>query len=53
MTVPDMIKTLKGVITNMSGNDQIMMSYCLELNDDLMKVVIIFNNIHSIYDLDF
>ena len=41
----DMMKTLKGVedklsnlITNMSGNDETMMSYCLELNDDLMKV---------------
>lgn len=39
-----MIKTLKGVedklrnlITNMSGSDEVMMSYCLELNDDLMK----------------
>ena len=44
----DMMKTLKGVedklsnlITNMSGNDETMMSYCLELNDDLMKVVIV------------
>lgn len=42
----EMIKTLKGVegklqnlITNMSANDEGMMSYCLELNDDLMKVV--------------
>ena len=40
-----MVKTLRGVedklrslITNMSGNDEVMMSYCLELNDDLMKV---------------
>jgi hypothetical protein len=45
----DMMKTLKGVedklrnlITNMSGNDETMMSYCLELNDDLMKVLILF-----------
>ena len=41
-----MIKTLKGVedklrslITNMSGNDEVMMNYCLELNDDLLKVL--------------
>ena len=40
-----MIKTLKGVedklrnlITNMSGSDEVMMSYCLELNDDLIKI---------------
>ena len=40
----EMIRTLKGVegklqnlITNMSANDEGMMSYCLELNDDLMK----------------
>jgi len=37
-----MVATLKGVeeklrnlITNMGGNDEGMMSYCLELNDDL------------------
>lgn len=46
-----MVKTLKGVedklrslITNMTGNDEVMMSYCLELNDDLMKVKYIFKN---------
>ena len=46
----DMMKTLKGVedklrslITNRSGNDESMMSYCLELNDDLMKVQKKFN----------
>jgi hypothetical protein len=42
-----MIKTLrgvedklKGVITNLSTDDEVMMSYCLELNDDLLKVYI-------------
>ena len=41
----DLMKTLRGVedklrnlIQNMSGNDEGMMSYCLELNDDLVKV---------------
>ncbi|KAM3128596.1 hypothetical protein pb186bvf_019293 [Paramecium bursaria] len=40
----DLMKTLRGVedklrnlIQNMSGNDEGMMSYCLELNDDLVK----------------
>jgi len=40
----DLIKTLHGVedkmrnlITNMPGSDESMMSYCLELNDDLIK----------------
>ena len=42
----DLIKTLHGVedkmrnlITNMPGSDESMMSYCLELNDDLIKVL--------------
>lgn len=35
-----MEEKLRNLITNMSANDEGLMSYCLELNDDLMKVYI-------------
>jgi hypothetical protein len=43
----DMTTTLRGVeeklrnlITDMGNNDEGLMSFCLELNDDLLKVIL-------------